>query len=149
MTMHVNPSAVHPRGRSFGTLSAGMVLRGAVSEQVLCGPACAVPPQTQALRDTPWTDPAPVLTPAPNPEPVPAPKPKSAPPAAKPGKQRRALTVRLDDVQHLRLRLVTAYLESSAQDLFVTALDAYLDQLPSTIPGNCACLKARMGPGSR
>ena len=149
MTMHVNPLAVRPRGRSFGTLSAGMVLRGAVPEQVLRGPTCAVPPQAEALCDTTWPDPGPVLTPAPRPEPVPEPKSKSAPPAVKPRKKRRAMTVRLDDVQHMRLCLVTTYLQRSAQDLFVTALDAYLDQLPSTIPGNCACMKARMAPRSR
>ena len=147
MTIHVNPSTVLPRGRSFGTLSAGMVLRGAVPEQVLRGPACTVP--AHALRDTPWPEPATVLAPSPNPEAAPVPEPKSAPPAAKPRKKRRAMTVRLDDVQHMRLRLVTTHLQRSAQDLFVTALDAYLDQLPSTIPGNCACFKRRVEPGSR
>jgi hypothetical protein len=91
----------------------------------------------------------PAAVPSQTPAPEPLPAPKKAPPAAKPKKKRRAMTVRLDDVHHVRLRLVSTYLQRSAQELFVTALDAYLDQLPSTIPGNCACMKARMEPGSR
>lgn len=150
MAMILDPLAARTRSRpAFGSLSAGMVLRGAVPEHVLQGPSCAVPPRLQALRDTPWPDPTPALAPAPKPSPSPSPAPKATPPAAKPKKKRRALTVRLDDVQHMRLRLVTTFMERSAQDLFVTALDAYLDQLPSSIPGNCACMKARREAGSR
>lgn len=147
MSISVNTPAARPRNRSFGTLTAGMMLRGAVPEPVLFGPSCAVKPQ--ALRDTPWPEPVPARAPTAEPEPASAPEPQPARPTAKPKKQRRAMTVRLDDVQHMRLRLVTTYLQRSAQDLFVTALDAYLDQMPSTIPGNCACMKARQKPGSR
>ena len=149
MSIIVDPVAARPRSRGFGTLTAGMMLRGKVPDQLLFGPTCAVPQPQRALRDTPWPDPAPVLTPSPQPEPASTPEPKPAAPAVKAKKKRRAMTVRLDDAHHMRLRLVSTFTRRSAQDLFVTALDAYLDQLPSSIPGNCTCMKAQAEPGSR
>jgi hypothetical protein len=59
------------------------------------------------------------------------------------------MTVRLDPVHHLRLRVVSSFLKRSSQQIFVAALEAYLDRLPSSIPGNCACMKARTGASTK
>jgi len=49
---------------------------------------------------------------------------------------RKSITVRLDPVHHMRLRLVGSYLRRSAQDIMVEALNSYLDTLPQEPPGD-------------
>lgn len=44
--------------------------------------------------------------------------------------RRAAFTLRLDAERHLRLRLASALLGTSAQDIVIEALDAYLSNLP-------------------
>jgi len=61
-------------------------------------------------------------------------RPRSAPPAAVPAtvtaKNKAAFTLRLDEERHLRLRLASAVMRQSAQQIVTAALDAWLDQLP-------------------
>ena len=59
------------------------------------------------------------------------------------------MTVRLDAEQHMRLRVVSSYLKRSSQQVIVDALDAYFAQLPDSVPGNCACWKARVEAASK
>jgi hypothetical protein len=146
----VDPLTMRGRARAgFGSLTAGMVLRGSVPPQILVG--VAVPPRP----------PAPEVLTAPPPAPEPAPPPavaappslEGAPPAPqpvapRPSGRRRALTLRLDPVHHMRLRLVGSLLKRSAQDLCVAALERYFDSLPPNFPGShCACLSASATPG--
>ena len=110
-----------PRQSNFGALSAGMIVRGAVPSHVLYGDAVAAA--------APRPAPAPIATPQPA-APMPLPTIADRPVA---GLQRKALTVRLDPVHHMRLRLVGSYLGRSAQDIMIQALNAYLAGLPRSV----------------
>ncbi len=51
------------------------------------------------------------------------------------------LTLRLDKVRHLRLKLLAAHMQLSLQDLLVRALDSYVDQVAvRATRGQCSCL---------
>jgi hypothetical protein len=126
-----------PRQTSFGSLSAGMIVRGSVPASVLYG--TEAPPRTQApasLREVNAKVSATIAQrPAPPPEPAPVIALKPETTATVPAGQRKAVTVRLDPVHHMRLRLVGSYMHRSAQDILVAALNAYLDKLPASVPG--------------
>jgi len=54
---------------------------------------------------------------------------------------RARISLRLDDDRHLKLKLTSAHLHRSLQDILIAALDGYLDQVgPAVMNGNCACL---------
>jgi hypothetical protein len=60
------------------------------------------------------------------------------------GAARARLTLRLDETRHLRLKLTSAHLQRSLQEILTEALDRYLDQVsPEMLSSNCVCLKAR------
>jgi len=153
MTMVANPLDTRRGRSSFGTLTAGMMLRGAVPAQVMYA-TCPLP------RHRPADDVEPLATPRAEPPAVPMAAlerdlPRAAPVADAPALQvpatatatggRRAMTVRLDPVHHMRLRVVSSVMKRSSQQLIVEALDAYFARLPAGTPGNCACLTAMIG----
>ncbi len=50
------------------------------------------------------------------------------------------LSLRLEPVRHLRLKLAVAHLNRSAQQILIAALDRYLDEAtPAVHDGGCAC----------
>ncbi len=54
---------------------------------------------------------------------------------------RARVSVRLDRDRHLKLKLTAAHLDSSLQDIFIEALDRYLEQIgPEVLRNDCACL---------
>lgn len=54
------------------------------------------------------------------------------------------LSLRINSVRHLRLRLAAAQLGYSGNSLVVAALDHYLDHvLPTLLEGKCPCLEKR------
>lgn len=56
------------------------------------------------------------------------------------------LSLRMNSVRHLRLRLAAAHLGYSGNALVIAALDHYLDHvLPSLLEGNCGCLEKGVG----
>lgn len=58
---------------------------------------------------------------------------------------RARLTLRLDETRHLRLKLTSAHLQRSLQEILTEALDRYLDQVsPEMLSSNCMCLAARV-----
>ena len=125
-----------PRQTSFGSLCAGMIVRGSVPASVLYGTDAPPRPQAPAsLREVNAKVSAAMAQqrPAPEPAPVIALKPETT--ATVPAGQRKAVTVRLDPVHHMRLRLVGSYMHRSTQDILVAALNAYLDKLPASVPG--------------
>jgi hypothetical protein len=143
MSAVVNPLA--RRGRAnFSSLTAGMVLRGGVPAQVLYGSSAQAMPRPTRGEDAPVAE-----TPATCAWPKPVADLSPAPAAPKAPKARRAMTVRLDPVHHMRLRVVSSYLKRSSQEIFVAALEAYFAQLPAAVPGNCACLKVRLEASTR
>jgi len=62
------------------------------------------------------------------------------------------ISLRLDDERHLKLKLTSAHLHRSLQEIMIAALDGYLDQVgPAVMNGHCACLDggcAARGPES-
>jgi len=123
----VNGSAMMRKG-GFGSLTAGMIVRGAVPVQVLYGAGTG----GQVLP----REPEPMVEPEPEMSQV-AERVVAPPPSAN-GAARKAMTVRLDAAQHMRLRVVSAYQRRSAQDVIVQALGRYLDSLPAGATG-CSC----------
>ena len=117
------------RKPSFGSLTAGMIVRGTVPPQVLYGGARPDAPPPPAKPPAP-IEVKPVAPPHPI---VVAEKPQ---PTAR--CTRKSLTLRLDPAQHMRLRVVGAYQRRSAQDIMVEALTAYLDRQPG-----CTCMPER------
>jgi len=138
----LDPLAIRSRGRgaNFGTLTAGMVLRGSVPAQVLYGANAPVRP---TLLPPPASAPV-APAPAAAVETAEAVSPAMPPlPGLNGATGRRAMTVRLDAARHMRLRLVSSYLKQSSQAIIVAALDAYFARLPAEEPGShCACLGA-------
>ena len=162
MSSVVNPLDPGRRPRAgFGTLTAGMVLRGVVPAQVMYGslapkserpvdrsverlvekpvglprlpePQCILPADTAAAAA------APVAVPA-----------STAPAGETAAEPRRAMTLRLEPVHHMRLRVVASFLKRPAQQIIVAALEEYFAQLPATVPGNCACLAAGRRPAPK
>jgi hypothetical protein len=51
------------------------------------------------------------------------------------------VSLRLDPVRHLKLRLASAHERRSGQQILLAALDAYLAGVAASVPGDCACLK--------
>lgn len=152
MSTVVNPLDPRRRGRAgFGTLTAGMVLRGAVPAQVLYANRPAIAAAPGSICDIPAVADLPLDLAPPAPEPATAPVAASPQPAApvSQAKGRRAMTVRLDPVHHMRLRVVSSYLKCTSQQIIVAALDAYFAGLPATVPGNCACLAAALKPATK
>jgi hypothetical protein len=152
MSAVVNPLA--RRGRAgFGSLTAGMVLRGSVPAQVLYASAATMPRPVHVVerKAEPTNDDEPLAVPVAGAATCAWPKlvadPSPAPAVA--SKDRRAMTVRLDPVHHMRLRVVSSVLRRSSQEIFVAALEAYFAQLPAATPGNCACLKVRIEASTR
>jgi len=106
------------QGNRFGSLSAGMIVRGSVPPQVLFGPGAAIP----AAAPPPVAS-APVVV---------APVVVAAVPPAKPAAvaaMRKTVTFRVEPAQHLRLRVACAVQGRSAQAVLVEALTDYLDGL--------------------
>jgi len=136
-----------PRQSNFGALSSGMIVRGSVPAAVLFGaePAPRAPTSLRDVNanvaatlapreqtnDAPRSDLASVI----------ALKADLAPPSPAAAGARKAVTVRLDPVHHMRLRLVGSYTRRSAQDILVQALNSYLNNLPPDIPGGGAAFK--------
>ncbi|RMF12162.1 MAG: hypothetical protein D6763_01455 [Alphaproteobacteria bacterium] len=62
----------------------------------------------------------------------------------KPSRKRVAMTLRLDQQRHLRLRILSAHINRSSQDILTEALDRFLDQF-AHMPEmrQCDCLKAQ------
>ncbi len=57
------------------------------------------------------------------------------------------LSLRINSVRHLRLRLAAAHLGRSGNSLVVAALDHYLDHvLPTLLEGKCPCLEKGRDP---
>ena len=55
--------------------------------------------------------------------------------------RRMRVSVRLDRERHLKLKLTSAHLQNSLQDIIVDALDRYLEQIsPEVLRSECACL---------
>lgn len=136
----LNDERRRPRQTNFGSLSAGMIVRGSVPASVLFGAEAPPRPQPASLRDVNANVTA-TLAQQRTPE-----APRSAlaavvalkpdlPPVSAAGGQRKAVTVRLDPVHHMRLRLVGSYTRRSAQDILVHALNSYLNNLPPSVPG--------------
>ena len=122
-----------PRQTSFGALSAGMIVRGSVPASVLYG--TDMPARSpSSLRDVNANVTA-ALAQRPTPEPAPVIALKPAATASAPAGPRKAVTVRLDPVHHMRLRLVGSFMHRSTQDILVAALNAYLDKRPASVPG--------------
>jgi hypothetical protein len=109
----------NPRRASFGSLTAGMIVRGTVPADVLFRGAPLQPiapvPVAPALAVQTVVQPAPLAL-------VERACEKPVPPA------RKAMTLRLDPAQHLRLRVLSAYERRSAQEIMVQALTSYLDR---------------------
>lgn len=117
------------QGNRFGSLSAGMIVRGSVPAQVLFGAGTAISPRPpQPPAETGATAPPLAVSPAP------APMQRGG---AEPRPPRKTVTFRLDPAQHMRLRVLGAYQRRSAQDILVQALTAYLDSAPApaAVPG--------------
>lgn len=56
--------------------------------------------------------------------------------------KRVAMTLRLDDDRHLKLRLVAAHGKTSCQKILIEALDSYLNGLTEAdMPAECVCLR--------
>jgi hypothetical protein len=54
---------------------------------------------------------------------------------------RRRITLRLDPGRHVRLKLASAHLDRSIQDIVIDALDDHLARVaPNVAEGGCACL---------
>jgi hypothetical protein len=54
---------------------------------------------------------------------------------------RRRITLRLDPGRHVRLKLASAHLDRSIQDILIDALDDHLARVaPNVAEGGCACL---------
>lgn len=71
-----------------------------------------------------------------------APAPAIARPALDP-QGRARVSLRLDPERHLRLKLASAHLGCSIQELLTGALDRYLEvRAPDIAHGSCACLAA-------
>jgi hypothetical protein len=60
--------------------------------------------------------------------------------------KRAAMTLRLDEARHLRLRLVSAHLRRSCQSVLTEALDAYFDSHRSLTAKPCPCLDESAKP---
>jgi len=60
--------------------------------------------------------------------------------------KRAAMTLRLDEARHLRLRLVSAHLRRSCQSVLTEALDAYFDTHRSLTAKPCPCLDESVKP---
>jgi hypothetical protein len=126
-----------PRQTTFGSLNAGMIVRGSVPESVLYGTGAPTRPPS-SLREVNANVAATLAQrPASEPAPITALKPAAAAtvPPIVPGGARKPVTVRLDPVHHMRLRLVGSFMRRSTQDILVAALNAYLDKLPASVPG--------------
>lgn len=150
MVTVVNPLDSRRVRSSFGTLTAGMMLRGAVPAQVMYA-TCPLPRHRPAGDDEPPAMPRaepPAMPAAPleraSPRATPVADSPAPPVTASAAAGRRAMTVRLDPAQHLRLRMVSSHQKRSAQQLIVEALDAHFARLPAGTPGNCACLAAML-----
>lgn len=127
-----------PRQTSFGALSGGMIVRGSVPASVLYGTEAPRSQPPSSLREvsakvaTAVTQSLAVAV---------APRAATVVPlnsevvATAPTGPRKAVTVRLDPVHHMRLRLVGSFMHRSTQDILVAALNAYLDTLPASVPG--------------
>jgi hypothetical protein len=141
----------HRRG-SFGSLTAGLIVRCSVPAQVLFGtsppavrePAPAREAAPEPVRREPIAPVAPVVEIRPAPVPVAvaapvrlAPGPVEHRPAAC---QRKAMTVRLEPSLHLKLRVASAYQRRSGQEIMVQALTSYLDDAgsPDICHAECA-----------
>lgn len=63
---------------------------------------------------------------------------------------RARLTLRLDEARHRRLKVTSAYLQRSQNDIIMAALDAYLEHVsPEILGSDCACLASAMGARRR
>jgi hypothetical protein len=66
---------------------------------------------------------------------------KSAPQRGHNGHSRRKLSLRLDPDRYLRLKLVSAHTQRSAQQILTDLLDRYLDEASDAVRGGCCqCL---------
>jgi hypothetical protein len=110
----------NPRRASFGSLTAGMIVRGTVPSEVLFRGA----PPPVVIAPVALAPPVPAAVPAPAAPPVLVERPCERPMPA----PRKAMTLRLDPAQHLRLRVLSAYERRSAQEIMVQALTSYLDR---------------------
>ena len=55
------------------------------------------------------------------------------------------LTIRLNETRHMRIKLASAHLKRSLQDIMTEAVDRYLDQVaPEMLSSNCVCLANRV-----
>lgn len=56
---------------------------------------------------------------------------------------RARVTLRLNEARHFRLKLASAHMQQSLQEILTTALDHYLDQVgPEILREGCICLAA-------
>jgi len=63
-----------------------------------------------------------------------------------PAGDKRRFTLRLDEDQHMRMRLASVHLHMSAQQMVMKALDRYLaDTVPHIRGGDCACIESSTG----
>jgi len=61
--------------------------------------------------------------------------------AADPDNDKRRFTLRLNEDQHIRMRLASVHLHMSAQQMVMKALDKYLaEAAPHIRGGDCACV---------
>ncbi|GAB4151014.1 MAG: hypothetical protein Tsb0016_22980 [Sphingomonadales bacterium] len=73
----------------------------------------------------------------------PAPEKPVKPRAASGSRGKAAMTVRLDAERHFKLRLLSAHINRSSQQILIDALDQYLSQHGADIsPHMCACASA-------
>jgi hypothetical protein len=54
---------------------------------------------------------------------------------------RARVTLRLDEARHFRLKLASAHMQQSLQEILNAALDHYLDQVgPEILRDGCVCI---------
>jgi hypothetical protein len=117
----------------YASLHAGLLARKGEAEP-------AVP---AATRTPPHPSPAIPITRASTPDSCRPAQETSPVRVALPGRHKTSL--RLNGEQKRRLKMASAQMARSQQNLMSAALDAYLDQLCATEMSHCACLRKRGG----
>ena len=60
---------------------------------------------------------------------------------------RVAMTVRMDEDQHVKLKVYCAHMKKSAQEVFLEALDNFIDSHQNDVEmANCACFRKAKNP---
>lgn len=66
------------------------------------------------------------------------------------GPERVAMTVRMDEEQHIKLKVYCAHAKKSAQEVFLEALDAFMESHKDDVEmADCACFRKSKGKPSK